>query len=140
MEIRQWVNRVHGLAKEKGWWKLFENGTVMLSRPPLELHMLMVTEIAEASEAFRDSLPPVCFIKDGVIYDYQNLINSADPEINLDKFVGKEKPEGEAIELADVVIRIMDYFGAMGWNLEDCIALKHEYNSGRPYRHGGKKA
>lgn len=49
------------------------------------------------------------------------------------------KPEGIAIELADVVIRIMDYFGFMGWNLETAIDIKHKYNIERPFKHGGKK-
>ena len=49
------------------------------------------------------------------------------------------KPCGEAIELADVVIRIMDYFGHKKWNLEKCIEMKMKYNKGRAYRHGGKK-
>lgn len=50
------------------------------------------------------------------------------------------KPEGVAIELADCVIRIMDYFGKKGWDLEGAILKKHEFNKTRPYRHGGKKA
>jgi len=44
----------------------------------------------------------------------------------------------EAIELADVVIRVMDIFGAMGWDLEQAIELKHSFNKTRAFRHGGK--
>jgi len=50
------------------------------------------------------------------------------------------KPEGEAIELADAVIRIMDYCEFVGIDLEQAIQLKHEYNKTRPYRHGNKSA
>ena len=46
------------------------------------------------------------------------------------------KPEGVAIELADAVIRIADLCGHMGIDLESAVALKMEYNEGRPFKHG----
>lgn len=49
------------------------------------------------------------------------------------------KPEGIPIELADVIIRILDYCGYAGIDIEAAIRQKHEYNKSRPYRHGGKK-
>lgn len=49
------------------------------------------------------------------------------------------KPEGIPFELADVVIRVFDYCGRAGIDIESAIAQKHEYNKTRPYRHGGKK-
>jgi NTP pyrophosphatase (non-canonical NTP hydrolase) len=48
------------------------------------------------------------------------------------------KPEGVGIELADAIIRILDYCGAAGIDIDECIRIKHEYNVSRPYRHGGK--
>jgi hypothetical protein len=54
------------------------------------------------------------------------------------RWFSSSKTEGEAIELADAVIRIMDYFEAMGWDLEEAIRIKSAYNETRPYRHGGK--
>ena len=48
------------------------------------------------------------------------------------------KPEGIAIELADLVIRVFDLCGAEGIDLEKAIATKMEYNLTRSYRHGGK--
>jgi len=49
------------------------------------------------------------------------------------------KPEGVPIELADIIIRIFDYCGHTGIDIASAITEKHEYNKGRPYRHGGKK-
>jgi NTP pyrophosphatase (non-canonical NTP hydrolase) len=43
---------------------------------------------------------------------------------------------GEAAELADVLIRILHYCGKYGVNLSEALALKHEYNITRPFRHG----
>jgi NTP pyrophosphatase (non-canonical NTP hydrolase) len=49
------------------------------------------------------------------------------------------KPEGIPVELADVVIRVMDFCEHEGIDLATVIMLKHQYNTTRPYRHGGKK-
>jgi hypothetical protein len=49
------------------------------------------------------------------------------------------KPEGTAVELIDCVIRIFDYLGKTGVDVEKLLIAKHEYNKSRPYRHGGKK-
>jgi hypothetical protein len=83
-------------------------------RSPLEVHALIHTEISEATEAVRKWLPATCVME------------------------GTGKPEGEAVELADAIIRIADYFGAMGWDLEDTIKLKMRYNKTRSHRHGAK--
>lgn len=103
--IKQWQTEVHELAKQKGWYDT--------KRSPLEYHMLMVGEIAEASEEIRKN-------SDTMYWD-------------------GEKPEGEFIELADAVIRIMDYFEYNNVSLELMLERKHRYNQTRPYRHGGKK-
>ena len=50
-----------------------------------------------------------------------------------------KKPEGIAAELADVIIRVLDYCAYAGIDIENVLKVKHEYNKSRPYRHGGKK-
>lgn len=114
----------HGMAKSKGWWE------PEVAKRPLECHALMVSEICEAMEAWRAKKPP--FYK--AFSDFEVLPGEPDFEI----FDGK--PEGEAIELADAVIRIMDYFGHKGWSLAEMIVMKHAYNAGREKMHGGKRA
>ena len=54
-------------------------------------------------------------------------------------FSDSGKPEGIPTELADVIIRVLDYCGCAGINIDAAISQKHEYNKSRPYRHGGKK-
>jgi NTP pyrophosphatase (non-canonical NTP hydrolase) len=46
--------------------------------------------------------------------------------------------EAVAEELADCCIRIFDYCGAKGIELEETLLKKIEYNKTRPYRHGKK--
>ena len=79
-------------------------------RTPLENHALITTEIAEATEAVRLGVAGVTII-DG-------------------------KPEGEFVELADAVIRIMNYFTEHNQDLEFCINLKNDYNKTREKMHG----
>ena len=43
------------------------------------------------------------------------------------------------VELADVVIRIMDFCERKGWSLGRAIVAKHEFNKSRPFMHGNKE-
>ena len=52
---------------------------------------------------------------------------------------GNLKPEGCGIELADVGIRVLDLAESLGIDMEECLAVKMEYNESRPYKHGGKR-
>ncbi len=53
MKINELRDISHSAARSKGWW----DGVI---RSEEEIAMLVVTEIAEASEAVRKKLPPIC--------------------------------------------------------------------------------
>ena len=78
-----------------------------------EILALCHSELSEALEAYRDSTTLVCMV-DG-------------------------QPEGIAVEMVDCMIRILDYLAYEEVDIEYLIRMKHEYNCGRPYRHGGKR-
>ncbi len=90
-----------------------EHGWWERERVPGEVLMLAVTELAEAMEAIREGDPP------------------------SDKIPDFSKLEEE---LADTVIRILDFAGARGYDLQGALRAKIDYNETRPYRHGGKRA
>jgi len=48
------------------------------------------------------------------------------------------KPEGIPSELADVIIRILNFCGRYGIDLDDVLIQKMRYNDTRPFRHGGR--
>ena len=81
-----------------------------------DLLMLIVTEVAEAFEEYRNGSQP------GEIY------KGAD-----------DKPEGVPVELADVCIRIFDFCGRYDIDLEAVIVQKLDYNLTRSFKHGGKR-
>lgn len=120
--IKKWQVEAHRLAREKGWYS-----------PPksdLECLMLMVSELSEAAEEIRKGTP----------YIYQVDIHGDRTPSFGDLLWDKGlKPEGELIELADVVLRILDYCESKGLDLEQALEIKHDYNRTRGQRHGGKK-
>lgn len=102
---------VHQTAKDHGWW---DNKS--LSDIPEKL-MLIVSEVSEALEEYRDGHTP-----NEVYYNGDS-----------------KKPEGFGVELADVTIRILDLCGFLEIDLAELISLKHNYNLGRSFMHGNKK-
>ena len=51
----------------------------------------------------------------------------------------QNKPQGLAVEMSDVLIRVLDWFGSEDLDIESIVRQKHEYNKTRPYRHGNKE-
>jgi NTP pyrophosphatase (non-canonical NTP hydrolase) len=106
MTIEKLIERSWYLAEEKGWH------SVKSSFP--EHLMLVVSELSEALEEYRNG--------HGV----------------QESRVENGKPEGVPIELADALIRIFDMCGVHGIDIAKAIEVKHKFNETRPYRHGGK--
>jgi NTP pyrophosphatase (non-canonical NTP hydrolase) len=114
---------IHNNAAAHGWWD--EKRTLP------EILMLCVSELAEALELYRDDMPALYFLRD-----------EADEKVVTTDFSKHEgqKPQGVAVELADTIIRVLDYCGHEDIDIDSAIRMKHEYNKSRPYRHGGKRA
>ena len=129
MTIKELQKESYQIAKDKGW---HDEGK---DKSPLEYHMLMVSEIAEATEEVRNRKPPLYKNYEEPRFKPQ-IILPDNPEWN--GYYQAAKLEGELAELSDVVIRIADYCEHMGFDLEEAIKLKTEYNKSRTYRHGNK--
>jgi len=109
MNINEWVEEIHSLAKEKGWYEGKRNFGEVIA--------LIHSELSEALEEARN----------GNFALYYELDNNT---------LQEEKPAGVYIELIDAVIRIFDYLGSQNINVENFIKIKHNYNKTRPQKHG----
>jgi len=101
-DITDAVECIHLLNREAGWWTDLNTGEP-LDRNVGELLMLVVSEIAEAMEGHRKSLPD-------------------------DKLPHRPMIE---VELADALIRIFDLAGGLGLDLGGALAEKLLFNRSR---------
>lgn len=108
--INGWAKAIHQYAKDKGWWDK--------PRAIGDIFMLFTSEVAEAYEEYRNG--------------HEVTETYFDPE-------KPNKPEGVPTELADVIIRILDFCEWAGIDLQAIMEQKHAYNLTRAYRHGNKR-
>ena len=57
----------------------------------------------------------------------------------IDEITYDNKPDGIPIELADVILRVLDLCGHYNIDIGAALIKKYKYNLTRPYRHGDKK-
>jgi NTP pyrophosphatase (non-canonical NTP hydrolase) len=104
--------------------------------------MLIVSEVAEAQDELRKG-----HAANHTYYPKRPLPGSLVAEVGMEKArelvdadpVGHlQKPEGCPSELADVVIRVLDFCYTEGIDLETIIEEKLAYNATRGYKHGKK--
>ena len=147
--ISQMILEVQRWAQDKGWRPD--------DRDVLQEMMLIVTEAAEAVEAWREkgmaeTLKYTFIIGTTgteVVYWQTDLpepeltTRSGTPVVVSEyaRVVGVvPKPLGVASEAADILVRLLDFCGENGIDLEAEYEKKMAYNRTRSYRHGGKKA
>lgn len=112
---------IHANAVAKGWWED--------DRPFTEIIALIHSEVSEALEEYRNGHEP------NEVYASHKDAQACSPPC-----APGLKPEGVPIELADVIIRILDYAGYTGMDIDSAVERKMAYNATRPHRHGGKRA
>lgn len=132
MEINELMADVHKTAVEHGWW----DNTPSFADTAVMCH----AEISEAVDEYRNGMPMAYVMKRtcGECPDYS--AGASYMETDMTKWTPNDKPEGIAVEMADCLIRILDWFGAHPeLDLEAILTAKHTYNKGRSYRHGNKR-
>ena len=115
LDLKQLSEEIRAVNLEHGWDSYVGSVPERFS----EKMLLIVSEISEALEEFRNHR--------GINEVY---CNDEKPD----------KPEGIPIELADAIIRILDFCEGNDIDIVKAIEGKVAYNKTRPYRHGGKKA
>lgn len=111
--LEEWGEAVHAWAVQRGWWEGHDPMDPVHYAAKLAC---LCTEVCEAIEDVRTGNDR------GVTYRESD-----------------GKPEGLAIELADVFIYAVNMARARGIDLQRAAEIKMDFNRTRPYRHGGKK-
>lgn len=132
MNINELAKEVHENAVAHGWWE----------KPPTlpEALCLIHAELSEALEEYREGNPLIygtCALaaEDCKFSGVCDRVGHPGEGEGID---GPCKPEGIAVELADVILRTLDLMAALGVDVDAVVMAKHKYNLGREYRHGGK--
>jgi NTP pyrophosphatase (non-canonical NTP hydrolase) len=103
--LAYYIEESHKTAREKGWWGPDKDNPVDRNFP--EQLALMHSEISEVLEEYRNH------------------------GLNEEKMIysepGKDKPEGIAVEFADLLIRVFDTCGRYNIPLEEALRLKMGY-------------
>lgn len=133
MNLTEFAKEVHQNAVEHGWWE----------NPPTtaEIIALCHSELSEALEEYREEMPLVYNIclKTGLPCIEEECSFFDEFSFKCKKQMQSQKPEGVISEMADCILRIFDYCGKEGIDIERILLEKNEYNKSRPYRHGGKR-
>lgn len=137
LSVRE-LQRLTGETNIANGWResaLAEPGTKERVHQDIVELALIITEASEAIEEIRGGKPDLY---------YSSKVNGKVEEYYADEVEAFEgllfKPEGVRSEVADVVIRALDFADKRGFDLYSDVAEKLAFNVTRGYRHGGKKA
>ena len=122
--LNEWAQDIHENAIKHGWWD-------DPNRSFGDIVALCHSELSEALEEYRDHKP--------LAYCNSPYTDNGMYGINEPYEWGiNDKPEGVAVEMIDCIIRILDWCGMMGVDVDAIMEAKNDYNKMRPYKHGGK--
>lgn len=153
LTLTELSKRAHQNSVNHGWWEGERNFGESIA--------LIHSEVSEALEDWRDGLP-----FDKIRYSFTvppdtpfELESTSDGQwivstpygmvrtLSEEEFLNllrihkiPVKPVGIPVELADVIIRVLDLCGGLNIDIEKAVLEKMKYNEDRPYRHGGKLA
>ena len=122
MNINQLAKEVHDNAVAHGWW----------DKPPVlpEALCLIHAELSAALREYQDGATLIygtCALaaEDCKFSGVCDRVGRPGEGEGID---GPCKPEGIAVELADVILRTLDLMAALGVDVDAVVMAKHKYN------------
>lgn len=130
LKLNELAAACHKSAQDKGWYDEPN------PRTPAEALLLITTEVAEIVEEIRKPNP----IGKMYFIAVPGLQAAIDEGCSTSVEIASRgiKPEGESTEVADVLIRLLDYAVWRGIDIEVAVETKMAYNATRERRHGKK--
>lgn len=143
MSLNELSQRIYKANVDKGFYEDYNNIKAVLSSvnnnllPVFERFVtaqrlaLITSEVSEVLEADRKGRSVDYFNNTGK----EQIINEFDDEYFNEIFLTHIKDTKED-EMADIIIRCLDFCGANDIDIDFHIKAKMRYNSLRPYKHG----
>lgn len=139
MTLRELAQQVHEANRAKGFYEEYESmvGSIRDRNYLEEIDYmafgqriaLIHSELSEALEAHRGRRKFV-----GDVHNRNNIISFEGEEFNsIFRELVKDTWQDE---IADAFIRILDFCGATGMDLDFHVRAKLKYNKNRPHKHG----
>lgn len=112
----------------------------------------MKTPMNEVAGAIHEWAVSNGFYDPGMVRDLDGMLANVHSEVSealeewrngrapTEIYYNGAKPEGIPIELADVIIRVLDICAHHEIDIDHAVALKMAYNRTRTYRNGGKRS
>ena len=133
MSLNKLRDTAYQTAKEHGFHEV-------QPEPVPEKLMLIVSELSEALEAHRKGKrADLKAFNDRLSLlnnSHNGILTTEVAQANFEKTFKNQVKDTFEDELADATIRILALSGALGIDLDEHVALKMRYNSGREYKHG----
>lgn len=154
MDLNRLADMIHRTAVQKGWWSSPDRPDIPVERNFGEIIALIHSEVSEAMEAYREgsSLYHIEFeypdandrtlartIEGRTDVYHEGGWLPLTPELAMEKGISI-KPVGVIVEMADIIIRVLDWCGSHEVDISKAMREKMTYNEQRPFRHGNKLA
>lgn len=145
MSLNELSKKIYNANVEKGFYEDYNDIKAVLSGvnnnllPVFERFVtaqrlaLITSEVSEVLEANRKGNTTSNFTEDG----QNQILNEYDNEMFNELFV-KHIKDSEQDEIADIIIRCLDFCGANKIDIDFNVKAKMRYNSLRPHKHGKK--
>jgi hypothetical protein len=136
---------VHLTAMKKGWWGDIRDYLPDTEESPAgpsmrghgrnftEVLALIHSEVSETLEEYRSGS-----LMDQVLWEHKDGTRCIGTTPCVED--NNAKPVGIPIEMADILIRVLDACAAWEIDIDTALQIKAAYNESRPHRHGGKLA
>lgn len=132
--LNELSKEIHQTSVEHGWWN---------PAPSFgEVIALCHSELSEALEEYRSDHPTIwyaCTEGEYIQCNPKDIYDCTMYGCENECAYRSSKAEGIAVEMADCLIRILDWAGHEGVDMDAIVRDKMKYNKTRPFRHGGKK-